>query len=165
MFNIYRKIGTGDLEHVRAQLLQVAAFDKTHLIEQLKAAYKLGDELGMMTRVHINFDSLTEAERTQVLNLFFSNSAHQLEPWEGLGPMMLGVKAAGADLVIETETTKPRLRRMGSAKAYAAEVHELYEKLKEAWLETGGRFTNGNFAKKTALQLASENPELAGSYL
>lgn len=165
MFRVYRKIGAGDVEHVRSQLLQVAAMDPTHIVEQAVSAYNLGDELGMMTRLHVNLDALDEKQKQALLNVFYSRQNHQLEPWQGRSHDFLARKLEGCELVIEGAATTFRLRKTVQQASIEADVSGLLTALRQVWTNSGGRFLQGNFPRVTQLDLLSSYPELGSTYL
>ena len=148
-FYTLRRLGLGDFQHVRTGLLGISCLDPTNILEQLTAAYRLGDKLGLMTRPHVNFDLLSEEVKTQVMTLYYSHLQHQLEPWTGLDERKLCGYMLGCDLIIQTETTTPAVTVNEDEEL----VEDIYEGLLAAWNSTGGRPLQGNFARLSATEL------------
>lgn len=162
-FTVHRLLGAGDVEHVRHSLLQVSALDKQHIVKQAAAAFRLGDTLKMMVRLHVNADILDGDEKTQLLNCYLSNLSHQLEQWSGLTRPDLAKKVSNCELYIETDSTSPRVRRSDSQTSVRCEIDTLYETLLSVWQTTGGRLLGGNFARLPKEQLMTSLPQLSGT--
>ena len=131
-WSVTRQIGLGDIEHVRSGLLSIGCFENRRVIEQVQAAVRLGNELRIMVRIHLNFDRLTPELQSEVLEILRRNATHQLEPWGQLSRERFDRICEGCELLIRTRS---------------AEAGDLSSLLRRAWLTTGARFLNGNFGK------------------
>jgi hypothetical protein len=134
-------------------VLQVAVFDPQNAVLNVAAAYALGTRLGMMTRLHVNMKAMRPALQTELLNLYFRNTHHQLEPWD-LPDHELEQKLLLCDLIVQGPHTKPRLEER-------AEDVELLDDdpgtgMELAWIASGKRFLGGNFGRKTLAELESD---------
>lgn len=141
---VLRRLGIGDLQHVRSQLLSVACFDTENLIQHVAAAFALGDQLNMMARVHVNAAICSPSVQTELLNLCLRNLSHQLEAWD-IDTKNLEKKLLTCDIIIQGEKTLPRL----VDSSFDVEVGNPFKTLKHVWNEWGGRMLNGNHGRLT----------------
>lgn len=73
-YKIYRRIGIGDIQHVRSGLMQVAFFDDTVIYEQLSGALIACEKLNMRLRAHINAKRLRNSGKLDhIINFVFGN--------------------------------------------------------------------------------------------
>ena len=153
-WQVIRRIGIGDREHVRSQLLSVGCFHSTHLVEAVEAAYRAGTELNMMTRVHINAGRERPATMEKLVQLVYRFMAHdaQLMDHGFLDGPSFEAMFETCDLIIQPKG-EPNL----NVDAY---IDELVDLIELAWASNGGRFLNGNFARLSAAELKQVHPHL-----
>lgn len=150
---VLRRIGIGDVQHVRNTLLSVAAFDAERIMEVAAAAFLVGSRLNMMTRLHVNIHALSRGERTELLTMYYRNQHHQLEQWD-CDDVALGGILLQCDLIIQGDSTCPRLIETGDETQLSKTIPAA--SLEVAWLRHGGRFLNGNHARLTTSQLVED---------
>lgn len=153
-WQVIRRIGVGDVQHVRTQLLSIGCFTQRHLLYAVEACYRAGVELGMMTRVHINASREHPVIMEQLVRLvhrFMQHDAQLMEhgfmPLDRFEPIF-----ESCDLLV-TPKTEPNL----NIDAY---VDELVDLIKSSWAASGGRFLGGNFARLSAHELRSIHPSM-----
>lgn len=144
---IKRQLSLGDREHIRTGLLGIACFNPSRSYEQALAAILLGDKLKMMARFHVNLKALSAEEEKKIYDLFMENQGHQLEPHNSsLNRKSFDTICHGSDFIVFD--------------AMQLEPAELAEEMRKLWFECGARFLQGNFAFKSAQELAAEFPSL-----
>lgn len=143
-----RRIGVGDREHVRGQMLSVGLLTREHVRSQILGAMGAADKLGMMLRAHINVTKMTDAEYMAIVSIFHRNSTHQLidhvkltrEKYEGIQSTF--------DIVV---------RHSGFLNGIDPEI--VQHGILDVWKTNGGRFLNGNFARLSNDQLRVKYPD------
>ncbi len=149
-FELIRKIGIGDVQHVRHNLLGVAFMNNIGLIEQLKGAIKFANQQGMMLRAHVNTDRLTPGRELMVYELMRSNTQHQFEPWSHIDREQFDRICKHADFIV---ANAPPIVTQDN-------ITEVEQGLNQLWLMGNGRFLGGNFAFKTYEEIELLHPEL-----
>lgn len=153
-WQVIRRVGIGDREHVRGNLLSIGCFHSRHLPQAVEAAYQAGAELGMMTRVHLNAGRETASTMEVLVQLVYRFMAHDAQLMEhGFldGPSFEQMFET-CDLIIQ-----PRGEPNLNVDAYIAELVDL---IKFAWKANGQRFLGGNFARLSADELKKIYPDL-----
>lgn len=133
---VIRKIGIGDLQHVRGELLSIGFMTAPHMEAQLVGACTAGSQLTMMMRAHVACQ--LEHER-----------AHQATVTRHAHHQILCYAAPGlpahiidyCDMLIE----------VGPEEVVTANDVECA--IIETWNRHGGRFTGGNFGGLDSLTL------------
>jgi hypothetical protein len=140
-----RRIGSGDREHVRHLLLNVGFFCHTDMGEQIKGAAAAANSLGMMLRVHLNVDRVTDM--AGVYATMHQNAWHQIESWRSLDRPAFDAMFEKLDLLV-----------MGGGRTQVAA--EVCIGLLDEWKHHGGRFLDGNFGRPTDDELKLKYPEM-----
>jgi hypothetical protein len=153
-WRVIRRIGIGDREHVRSQLLSIGCFQRRHLIQTVEAAYRAGAELGMMARVHINAGREPPAIMKELVSLVHRFMVHDAQLIEHgfLDRQSFDELFETCDLIIQPKG-EPNL----NVDAY---IDELVDLIKAAWHSNGCRFLGGNFARLSASELKQIYPSL-----
>ena len=143
---IERRIGIGDLQNVRTQMLSVFIVSAGNTVEQLRGVCRAGSKLGMMVRSHLNWSRLTETERGEVLNYMFSQlcADHQLIQHESPTAESALVKAQTCEFIVYNGVSAP----------------EITTEIMTQWIGTHGRVLNGNFGGLSVEQIEAKYPEL-----
>jgi len=134
---VARKIGLGDLEHVRYSLLGVLFLGELNL-NTLRTINAFASSLNMMARVHVN----TSQTDMKLLDAFqHKNMNHQVQCWSNLdrGEFLNNVLRP-VDLIVYGEN--------------------IVQELSAVWRESGGRFTAGNHAKHDLEHFKTLRPDL-----
>jgi len=146
---VLRRIGQGDLEHVRYSVLQVTFPGGNYsAVKVAEAAFRLGDELQMMTRLHLNTQALSAEELQAVETLHGRNQAHQLELWQSRA----GVEQAllKSDFIFQCGGIWPALVEHDDD-AWATD--DLVADALGLWYKYGRRLLEGNHQHLTKDQL------------
>lgn len=159
---VLRRCGQGDVSHVRDRLVQVAAFDPCWLEYVLPGVLQFATNSGLMLRLHVNMDQLSTAARTDLLNVFYCNQDHQLEPWSGLSTDQLAQKALQCEFIIQGPDTKPRLVESEWDPTWDTRKGPgaLYRLLMEYWEEP--RPLGGNFQRLSLIEIEQKRPGFVG---
>lgn len=144
-----RQLGIGELEHVRTRLLGIACFHHQHLVQQATGAVLAGNQLGMLTRVHVNKDRLSREEFAGLVGLFGQHAHQQLELWPDM-PEDRFMKKLGERVEIFIEPTSESTPNPELIK----------EGVLQVWKESGGRVLNGNFSFTPREQVKLKHPSL-----
>lgn len=151
-WRIIRMCSIGDREHVRTQLLSIGCFEGSSILNQAKAAFKVGTKLRMMTRFH--FDANQHSTELQELYAIArTNQTHQIEEHRSMIESKFMKVFERLDFLIESKQ-----------EVTSADVQVLEEGIIEAWNRTGGRFLNGNFARLSRDELSKLYPDVHHDY-
>jgi hypothetical protein len=135
--------GVGERKHVRSQLLGIACWSHTNLHAQIHAAFKAGDALHMMARVHVQ----ASPSDFMMTKLFGQNQTHQYEPHPNLSRAAFDKVCFDSELHVLPKGDK-------------GQPDELAALMIKAWQESGARFLKGNFASATDDELRAKYPQL-----
>jgi hypothetical protein len=126
-----RRIGIGDREHVRTQMLSVLIVTNENLITQLQGAFIAAESLKMFCRTQLNLARLSDEQKKAYLALMLANPNHQALSI-AIDPILYRRAAGTCDIVLiaRGEFTAP----------------EITASILTEWESHKGRFTNGNFA-------------------
>lgn len=147
-WRVVRRIGIGDIQHVRGNLLSIGCFSPEHLPTAVEACLRVGVELAMApTRVHVNLgrEHPSMMARLDAASLRFTQFDAQV--------MMHGSFIARPTFDAIFESCDLLLTPLGEPK-----LDEAVTLMKEAWHACGRRFLGGNFARHTVQQLRELHP-------
>ena len=137
---IERKVGIGDLQHVRHQLLSIGIISRDNLEAQLEGVFMVGDALTMMTRAQV----LCSREEEEKLNsILHRNLQHQLLAYYG------------ANLPKNVYDTLDLVIHLQPGEKVSSE--EVKQAIISEWKKYGGRFAGGNFARLTTEELTMKH--------
>lgn len=145
---IIRKLGIGDVQHVRTQLLSVGILSPIAQDIQLEGACQAGTYLDMMMRAQI-MPPLFESE---LLHVMRQHTTHQILTYDTIGQDEFESVFDTLDIIVEPEPFE------------IFTVEDVRDGIIESWTANNGRFLQGNFAKKTLTELRAEFPEYAVTY-
>lgn len=139
-WKVFRLIGQGERENVRALLLQVAALNPTHIEQQLNGAYNFAEKHGLRLRIFIDVEQIGAEKINHIMRHVWKNRVEHdlMEVKTSDEPLVL----SKVDLVIKPLT---------GAIADESIIHNAIE---QAWNLTGGR--GGILAAKGAFYSTQE---------
>lgn len=127
---IVRKLGQGDVEHVRSQLLQVGIFYTPNTMKQVEGALAAASKLSMMLRAHICCAQQLDA---MIDSLMRDRQDHQHIFHGALSKEEFYSILEKCDIVVVPDALED----------FTAE--DVAEGIVRCWNESGGRFAGGNF--------------------
>ncbi len=133
---ITRKVGIGDLQHVRSMMLSVGILPPCQK-EQFLGACEAARKLGMMLRGQV---VCKPEEADDIHKLILTNQDHQILTQQELSPATL----ATLEIVIELQPEE-----IVTAEAVMSGIMEV-------WAQFGGRFAGGNHGHLTAVSLTEK---------
>lgn len=146
-WEVIRRIGIGDMQHVRSHLLSIGCFHERNLVPAISACYAAGVELNMMVRVHINAAKIPDAVLQKAIkecHRFMQHDAQLIEH-STLDRQSFIQVFETCDMIVQ-----PKAENGTRASLTALII--------EAWLKTGSRFLNGNFGRASADELRERFP-------
>jgi hypothetical protein len=116
----------------------------------------------VMLRLHVNMDLLSTSGQTNLMNVFYCNQDHQLEPWSGLSSEQLAQKALQCEFIIQGPNTKPRLVESEWDATWNTDrgPGALYKILMEHWEDA--RPLQGNFQRYSLVDIERMRPGFVG---
>lgn len=139
---IERKVGIGDLQHVRHQLLSIGIISHTNLEEQLMGAFMAGDTIGMMARAHV---ICTREEEEKLNSILYRNQRHQILAYNSeYGTSLPSIVYETLDIVIHLQPEE------------IVSAEQVHQSIMAEWKKYGGRFAGGNFARLTSAELTEK---------
>lgn len=155
-WRVVRRIGIGDREHARSNLLSIGCFSTRHLTVSVEAAFRAGAELGMQpTRVHINTGREHPIIREQLERItlrFMQFDAQLMEHGHFIMRHRFDEMFESCDMLVSPKG-EPNL----NVDTYLNEAVSL---IKSCWRDNSGRFLNGNFARWSAAELRERYPDM-----
>ena len=141
---VIRKIGQGDVEHVRSQLLQVGIFFTPRTVVQLEGAVNAATRLGLMLRAHINIYHPRDDAHIDVI--MSNRQDHQHLFHSALSEPEFRGLYEKCDIIIVPDRSE----------VFTAE--DVADGIIEAWTRNGGRFVGGNFGFLSQAELKRLHP-------
>lgn len=144
---IIRKLGVGDVQHVRTQLLNVGILSPQNQEIQLEGACEAGTYLNMMMRAQV----MPPCNEQLLLEVMYRHLDHQILTYETLGKDQFVSVFETLDVIIEPEPGE------------IFSVNNIRDGIIETWNAHGGRFIGGNFKRASYEELQQAYPSYAVS--
>jgi hypothetical protein len=139
---ITRKLGIGDLQHVRTQLLSIGILSPIDQAVQLQGACEAGDHLRMMMRAQV----MPPFNEPELLEVMYRNGDHQILTYDKLSRDEFTAVFDTLDLIIEPEPGE------------IFSITDVRDGIIDTWTATGGRFVHGNFPRTSYRELQEMFP-------
>ena len=154
-WTVIRRMGIGDREHVRSNVLSIGCFQSRHLLYTVEACFRATAELGMMMpRVHINAAREHPVIMGQLIRLVhrYMQFDAQLIEHGFVDHEHFEKLFETCDIIVQPKT-EPNL----NIDTY---VDELVDLIKFAWRTSGERILRGNFQRWSDAQLRTMYPAM-----
>lgn len=144
-FLLTRKVGQGDVEHVRGGVLNVGCYGLHDVPKQVKAAMWTAVHLGMQPRVHYDGDALSKDELDEIKQLLigFTFATPSERCYWGFTEATFIESFRQVDIIIETDGP-------------IDDTEQLVNCMHALWKNNGTRFVEGNHARESYEQLCDK---------
>jgi hypothetical protein len=140
---VERRLGQGDVQHVRDSLLTILLTSPDGIIDQVRGCFGAGEKLQKMARVYIPWSRIDRWTQYLIHQFMYRNQNHQLMELEQTDLIEFNSVLNLCDLVV-----------YGDSDALGTESG-----IVQTWLDHKGRFAKGNFARLSREELLEQFPQ------